>query len=94
MIRVFTTDEPGRIRITLDGQLVENCIAAVESCVDQSLKEARPVHVFLRDVTHIDDSGRSFLSRLAAKGIELSANGVYSSYVVSGILQQKLERAS
>jgi hypothetical protein len=43
------------------------------------------VHLFLRNVFDIDDIGRSLLSRLAAQGVQLSASGVYSSYVVANI---------
>jgi hypothetical protein len=47
--------------------------------------QGRPVHLFLRDVSHIDEHGRSLLSRLARKGVRLSASGVYSSYIVAEI---------
>jgi hypothetical protein len=85
MIRILTADEPTAIRITVDGQLVDDCVDAVETCSYQAMAQGRPVHLFLRDVSHIDEHGRSLLSRLAGRGVQLSASGVYSSYIVGAI---------
>ena len=73
MIRILTADEPNAITITVDGQLVDESIDAVETCSYQAMGQGKPVHLFLRDVSHIDEHGRSLLSRLAGKGV-LSAN--------------------
>ena len=85
MIRILTAEEPNAITITVDGQLVDDCVATVETCSYQAIGQGRPVHLFLRDVSHIDEHGRSLLSRLAAKGVQLRASGVYSSYIVAEI---------
>ncbi len=85
MIRILTADERNGTTITVDGQLVNDSIAAVEMCSDQAMSQGRPVHLFLRDVSHIDEHGRSLLSRLAGKGVQLRASGVYSSYIVAEI---------
>ncbi|MBL8292494.1 MAG: hypothetical protein JNN08_11695 [Bryobacterales bacterium] len=85
MIRILTADEPNAIRITVDGHLVDDCVDAVETCSHQAMAQGRPVHLFLRDVSHIDEQGRSLLSRLAGRGVQLSASGVYSSYIVEEI---------
>ena len=57
--------------------------------LDASIKEASaqgaPVYLFLRDVSSIDESGQALLTRLAADGVRLSADGMYCSYVVSKI---------
>jgi hypothetical protein len=85
MIWILTADEPNAITITVDGQLVDDCVDAVETCSYQAMGQGKPVHLFLRDVSHIDEHGRSLLSRLAGKGVRLSACGVYSSYIVAEI---------
>ena len=85
MIRILTAEEPNAITITVDGQLVNDCVDAVETCSYQAMGRGRPVHLFLRDVSHIDEHGRSLLSRLAGKGVQLSASGVYSSYIVAEV---------
>ena len=85
MIRIHTAAEPKRTLITVDGRLAAEYIEAVDTCVRQAASEGRPVHLFLRDVSSIDESGRVLLSRLAAAGVQLSAAGVYSSYIVSEI---------
>jgi hypothetical protein len=88
MIRIFSTDEPGATTIAIDGQLVGEYVDAVETCVQQAVGQRKPVHVFLRDVSDIDEHGRTLLSRLATKLVELSASGIYSSNLVSEILRR------
>ena len=91
MVRIFTADESKAITITVDGQLVDDCVKAVETCSHEAMERGRPVHLYLRDVSHIDEHGRSLLSRLASKGVQLSASGVYSSYIVAEINRKQVE---
>ena len=44
------------------------------------------MRLFLRDVPVLGEDGRRLLCRLAAKGIDLKATGVYNSYIVDSIL--------
>jgi hypothetical protein len=85
MIRILTTNEATAVKITVDGQLAGDYVKEVETCIDQETKPQKTVHLFLRDVSNIDEQGCALLSRLAAKGVELSASGVYSSYLVAEI---------
>jgi hypothetical protein len=85
MIRIMTATEPKAFTITVDGRLVGEYIEALETSVEQAIGHGRPVHLVLRDVTSIDESGRALLGRLAAKGVQLSAGGVYTSYIVANI---------
>jgi hypothetical protein len=91
MIRILTTNEPGSITVTVDGQLVGECVDTVNSSVDQAMGEGKPVHLSLRDVSHIDESARELLSRLASQGVELSASGIYSSYIVAELGRKGVE---
>lgn len=94
MIRVLTADGPTAITITVDGQLVKDCLEAVETSSRQAMGEGRPVRLYLRDVSHIDERGRSLLSRLAGQGVHLSAAGVYSSYIVGEIVEEHARRSA
>jgi hypothetical protein len=85
MIRIQTADEHDAITVTVDGQLMDDSIDAVETCSYQVIGQGKPVHLFLRDVSHIDARGRFLLSRLAAFGVKLTALGLYSSYIVAEI---------
>ncbi len=85
MIRVMKTEECSRTTITIDGQLSGDSIGLVETCCRQAATNGRPVQLFLRDVTSVDRAGQTLLSRLAAKGIQLSASGVYTSYLVQSL---------
>jgi len=82
MIRVTKTEERSRTVVTIDGQLSGECVTVVETCCRQAESRQKPVYVFLRDVTTVDQAGTMLLRRLAAKGIRLLARGVYMSYLV------------
>jgi hypothetical protein len=68
-----------------EGELSGECVDAVETCATQATAQRRPIRLFLRDVSSIDESGRALLARLAAKGVRLRAAGVYCSYIVARI---------
>ena len=86
MIRIQTANNQGGITIAIDGQLVGEYVEEVEASIQKAASEQRKnVHLFLRDISHIDETGHSMLSRLAAQGVELSAAGLYSSYVINQI---------
>ena len=85
MIRIQAANNPGGITIAIDGQLIGEYIAEIEASIRKSMEQYKDVHVFLRDVSHIDEKGHALLSRLAAQGVELSAAGLYSSHVVAQV---------
>jgi len=85
MFRVSKAEERSSTIVTIDGELSGDPIEIVESCCDQALSAGKPVHLVLRDVSTVDQAGRALLSRLAAKGVRLLANGVYTSYLVRAL---------
>ena len=85
MIRIMTADEPAAVTVTVDGHLSGEGVEPVRACCADALLSGKPVRLYLRDVAAIDDRGRSMLRRLAAEGVDLRANGLYSSYVIEEI---------
>ena len=85
MIRILTVTKPRGTTVTVDGKMAGEYVEAIDTCVKQAIGRGRPVHLFLRDVSSIDESGKGLLARLAASGVHLSAKGVYSSYIVAAI---------
>jgi len=85
MIRIMTIAKPHKTTVTVDGAVAGEYVEAIDTCVKQAIAKGRPVRLFLRDVSSIDESGRSLLARLAADGVRLGANGVYFSYMVAEI---------
>jgi ABC-type transporter Mla MlaB component len=83
MIRIQAAYNRGSITIAIDGQLTAEYVAEVEASIRESMEQYKDVHLFLRNVSHIDETGHALLSRLAAQGVELSATGLYSSHVVT-----------
>ena len=94
MIRIQTANNPGGITIALDGQLAGEYVGEVEASIQKANEQRRNVHLFLRDISHIDKAGHSLLSRVAAQGVKLSAAGLYSSYVIEQIQRTLIGRES
>ena len=69
MIRIITAEKPKCTTITVDGQVSGDYVETIETCCAQALLKGKPVHLFLRDVSSIDEPGRGLLYRLAGKGI-------------------------
>ena len=82
MVRVTKTEKPSKTLVTIDGQLSGEAVGLVQACCKEAESDGKPVHLFLRDVTAIDDGGRLLLQRLAGSGVRVSGSGVYTSYLV------------
>lgn len=89
MFRISKDEEGLRTVIAVDGQLSGDAVGVLERYCQQESRSGRPLEVQLRDLTVIDEAGRALLSRLAAKGIQLHASGVYTSYVVEVLCSQR-----
>lgn len=85
MIRVTETEERSRTVVTIDGHLAGESIAVVETCCYQARSKGKAVELFLRDVSTVDQAGQMLLRRLAAKGVRLLGNGLYTSYLVRAL---------
>lgn len=85
MIRIITADEQGSTVITVDGVLAGESLHLVENCCAEALTKGQPVRLHLRSVSGVDESGRAMLRRLAARRVDMSANGLYSAYIIDEI---------
>ena len=90
MIRIQTADDPACTTITVDGMLSGQTVEPVQTSCTEALLKGKPVRLHLRDVSAIDEYGRVMLRHLAARGVSLTANGVYSAYVVDAIQSASL----
>ena len=84
MFRVEKEFDEQRTRLTISGEISSECAELVESCCQQAISDGKAVDLVL-EVTNIDESGRTLLRSLAAKGVCLVAKGVYYSYVIDTI---------
>jgi hypothetical protein len=92
MVRIMTAEQLTSTTITVDGTLSGDGIEPVQTCCIQALSKGKPVRLHLRDVSTIDERGRTMLRHLAAEGIDLTANGIYSSYIVGDIQSAGLRK--
>jgi hypothetical protein len=91
MICILTADELTHTEIIIDGKWSRECVELVETFCNEAIGNGRPVQLYLRDVSTIDESGRALLGRLSAKGISLKAAGLYSSYVLHLVMAEQTE---
>ena len=92
MVRIMTLDELTSTTITVDGTLSGEGIEPVQTCCSEALSKGKPVRLHLRDVSAIDERGRTMLRYMAAQGVYLTANGIYSSYIVGDIQSAGLSK--
>lgn len=85
MIRITKTERRSHTIIAVDGEISIDTIAVIETCCCQAESHGKPVQLFLRDVTMVDQSGQTLLRRLAARGISIVASGFFSSYLVEAL---------
>jgi hypothetical protein len=91
MFRIMTADEPTHREMIVDGKLSGECVELVETLCNEAIGNGKPVQLYLRDVSIIDESGRALLGRLSTKGIRLKAAGLYSSYVVDLVMAEQTD---
>ncbi len=80
--RVSEIESRSRRTILIDGDLVGDCVQAVEDCCNQAMSLGKRVHIFLRGAFVVDEAGRALLRRLGANGARLHAIGTYTSYIL------------
>ena len=85
MIRIITADGPQTTKLTVEGTLSDESVETVQACCVQALSNGKAVRLWLRDVSPIGEHGRTVLQRLAAAGVDLTADGIYNSSIVDEI---------
>ena len=86
MLRVSKREERSRTVLIVDGRLWADYVQVVETCCNEAISTGASIHLYLRDVTTVDGAGRALLSRLAAKGVHLSASGLYTSHLIRDLI--------
>ena len=86
MLRVSKREERWRTVLIVDGRLWADYVQVVETCCNEAISTGAIIHLYLRDVTTVDGAGRALLSRLAAKGVHLSASGSYTSQLIRDLI--------
>ena len=94
MLRVSKREERSRTVLIVDGRLWADYVQVVETCCNEAISTGAIIHLYLRDVTTVDGAGRALLSRLAAKGVHLSASGLYTSHLIRDLIASPKQTAN
>lgn len=88
MLKVTVLDDGAETRVKVEGILAGPSVAELESAWKQiwETRENRKIIVDLGGTTVIDASGKRMLMIMASQGAELVAKGVYTEYVVRGLV--------
>ena len=87
MLRITVQDSGEITRFRLEGKLKGDWVRELERCWIQARNEhpGMPLRVELSDVSLVDESGRSLLSRMVSQGARLEVhNKLLSASVVDG----------
>ncbi len=82
MLRLGHTKYSTHQMITIEGRLARDYVQLVEECCAQILMAGDRLELHLKDIIGIDAEGRSLLSRLIRKGVQLRADGIYTKHIL------------
>jgi anti-anti-sigma regulatory factor len=85
MFRISQTSSRSQTIVNIDGRLTGEYVRLAEEYCTELLRAAKRLQIVLRDVSDIDDVGRSFLHRFASQGAHLHGKGVYMEHLVNQI---------
>ena len=87
MLRVTTCDNPGELRLHLEGRLAGAWVQEARSCwhAVQSTAGGRPIIVDLHDVDFVDSAGEELLVTMHRQGARLVAASPMMAHLVEEI---------
>ncbi len=85
MFRLSKNDEDGATVLTVDGDISDECVEALEDLCRQAASQRRPVRLHLRDVITVNGAGWRMLRRLVEQGVSIRAGGLYISYAIGAL---------
>lgn len=91
MLRITLHDDPGSLRLQLEGKLAGPWVREAEHCWQKALAEHKAVQrLDLTGVTMIDSAGKTFLAAAHARGAELVASGCFMRAIVAEIVHRPI----
>jgi anti-anti-sigma regulatory factor len=90
MLKVTLVDGATERRLMVEGTLTGASVPELESAWKKTLNtgDSRKLVVDLSETTLIDGQGKKALMAMASQGAELVAKGVYTGYVVKGLMER------
>ncbi len=91
MLKIGINDDPGELRVTLEGELTEPWIEELQTVWEnRCLQCPSPKRVIdLKDVTRVDESGKRVLASMKNGGAELIATGVSMKHLIRGLKKKR-----
>jgi hypothetical protein len=90
MLKVTVVDTAKEARVKVEGDLAGPSVTELESVWKYlcQARENRKILVDLSGTTAIDAGGKRMLMVMASQGAQLIAKGVYTEYVVKGLVER------
>jgi hypothetical protein len=82
IFRINKIEGKSRTVVTIDGRLAGEYVPFAETFCKEVIASRKQVHVFLREVSAVDEAGRDLLGRLVRGGCRLYAGGAYNSHLI------------
>lgn len=88
MLRITVRPADDMVLIQLEGCLAGAWVAELETCWLEALASSRgPVRVDLRSVCHVDDEGRTLMTRMHTAGAAFMASGCVMPEIVREVTE-------
>ncbi len=88
MLHVSHTDSSTHTLITVEGHLAGEGVPLVSQYCLERLADDRPLVLYLKNVTEVDQGGRALLRQLIVRGVRLRASGIYTEHLVEDLKRE------
>ncbi len=84
MLRITVSEEPGKLRMAVEGELSGDLAQVLEENWNQAavVRSHKPAVVDLRDVTFVDARGKAVLSLMLEEGAEFIVCGPKTAHII------------
>jgi len=93
MLHVSHTDSSTHTVIAIEGHLSGECVPVLAQYCRERLANNRPLVLYLKNVSGVDDQGCDLLRQLLSQGVRLRATGVYIRRMVEELKRECAARA-
>jgi ABC-type transporter Mla MlaB component len=96
MLRITIFETPNEQRLVVEGQLTRSAVPELELAWEKIRKRRRNCEcvIDLSETSSVDSSGKAALIGMICNGARLTANGLYTEYLVQKLMKQAQEAAS
>jgi ABC-type transporter Mla MlaB component len=96
MLRITILETPNERRLVVEGELTRSAVCELQSAWENIRNHHQNLEcvIDLSETTWVDSDGKAALIGMIRNGARLTANGLYTEYLVQKLMKQAQEAAS